>query len=308
MKQSNFVDLLDSDSDDGLIARTSAIKKAENMPAAKKPRGRAVANRVAKTEDKATTRRAGAKKAAAAEEELERQALADKPTNEKPKATRGRKTKKAAAEEPDEEEEEEGDADVLATPPGSDEPVRAKGGRGRPRKESVVPESVQKTGKPGPAKRGGRKAAVAQEPAPEQEDVPEVPETQADDLMDMDREDQDQVEDLPTFSRFSAPPSVHRSSSYHIPHSATKRSASSSLESDHSVRRRLGEMTSRYEALELKYKELRNVVVTEAEKTFDRLKKTSDESNQSTRIKTTGVATRNSIANILQLPISSLRV
>lgn len=285
MKQSNFVDLLDSDSDDGLIAHTSAIKKKENMPAAKKPRGRAAANRVAKTEAKSTTRRAGAKKAAAAEEELERQALVDKPTNERAKATRGRKTKKAAEEEPDEEEEEDG-ADVLATPPGSDEPARAKGGRGRPRKESVVPESVQKNDKLGAAKRGGRKGAVAEEPVPEQEDPSEVPETQADDHMDIDPEDQDQVEDLPTFSRFSAPPSVHRSSSYHLPHSASKRPGSSSFESDPSVRRRLGEMTKKYEALELKYKELRNVAVTEAEKTFDRLKKTSDERNQSMCIET----------------------
>lgn len=284
MKQSNLVDLLDSDSDsdDGFVTRTGVPKTIEKMAPAKKPRGRAAANRVTKTEPKAATRRAGAKKAVAAEREIERQALADKPTNQRTKAARGRKVKDAEETEEEEADEEVEGADVLVTPPGSDEPVRAKAGRGRPRKEAVVPESVQKAGKPLASRRGGRKAVEPEEPLPQQDVPSEIPETQADDLMDIDAEEQDQVEDLPKFSRFSAPPSVQRVSSYYVPLSASKRPASSSShDSDSSVRRRLGEMTKKYEILELKYKDLRNVAVTEAEKTFDRLKKTSEERTQS---------------------------
>lgn len=276
MKRSTLLDLVDSDSDDGFGARISVPKIVEKMPAARNSRGRAAADRVQKAESKSVTRRDGAKKAAAAEKEIERQALVDSAHNERSKGTRGRKTKQPA-EEVDEDAE-----DVLATPPGSDEPARKKGARGRPKKEAVVPDSVQKKDAPTAAKRG-RKAAKVEDAQIAEEEPSEIPETQeAQDPMDVDDEDEDRVEDLPTFSRFSAPPSAHRKTSYPIPTSASKRPHSfSDHENDPSIRRRLGEMTKKYEALEAKYKDLKNVAVTEAEKTFDRLKKTSEERAQS---------------------------
>lgn len=273
IKQSTLLDLADSDSDSGFNTYSGALKTADGMPAAKRGRGRAAADKVTKPEPKTKTRRVGAKAAAALEEEAERQALAEKAANPPVKATRGRKAKKAAEDEDDADE-------ALATPPHSDEPAKTKGGRGRPKKDAVVPDSVQKKAAPSAMKRG-RKAAAdkvgQQAPA-------EIPETQADDGMDIDAaEEQDQVEDLPTFSRFSAPPSAQRISSYHVPLSASKRSASSSLiESDPSTRRHLGELTKKYEALELRYRELRNVAVVEAEKNFDQLRKQSDEKTQGT--------------------------
>lgn len=269
MRQATLLDLASSDSDD---TRVSAIRITNKMPTAKN-----VENRVTKTESKASTRRGGAKKAAAIEKELERAALAEKPTNQPAKSTRGRKAKKIDRDEEVQEDAE----DVLATPPGSDEPMRKKGGRGRPRKEAVVPDSTQKSQEPAVARRGGRKKADIA--APQLDEQPEVPETQMDDMMDVDEaeEQEDQVEDLPTFSRYSAPPSVQRNAFHQAPPSASKRPvSSSSYDNDPSVRRRLGEMTRKYEALELKYKDLRNVAVTEAEKTFDRLKKTSEEKTQ----------------------------
>lgn len=277
MKQSTLLDLVDSDSDDGLLARISVPRITEKMPAAKGSRGRTAANRVQKTESKTETRRAGAKKASAAEKEIERQALAESAPNEQPKGTRGRK-KKQPTGDVDEVAE-----DVLATPPGSDEPARKKGGRGRPKKEAVIPDSVQKKD-PSVAARRGRKVQEAEESVSAEEESSEIPETQeALDLMDVDGEEDDQVEDLPVFSRFSAPPSAHRQGTYHMPSSASKRSSNSlDHESDPSIRRRLGEMTKKYEALEAKYKDLKNVAVTEAEKTFDRLRKTSEERAQST--------------------------
>lgn len=273
IKQSTLLDLADSDSDSGINAHSRALKTEDEMPGAKKGRGRAPANKVTKPEPKTKTRRVGAKAAAAIEEEAERQALAEKATNPPAKATRGRKPKKAA-----EDDDEDGADGVLATPPHSDEPTKTKGGRGRPRKDAVVPDSVQKKVEPTAARRG-RKAAADKAG---QQTSTEIPETQADSGMDIDAaEEQDQVEDLPNFSRFSAPPSAQRVRSYHVPLSASKRSASSSLiESDPSTRRQLGELTKRYEALELRYRELRNVAVVEAEKNFDQLRRQSDEKTQ----------------------------
>lgn len=270
-----MLDFADSDSDDSFGARISVPHTTTKMAAAKKPRGRAAANRVAKPEPKTATRRAGAKKATAAEKEVERLALADKPANEQTRTTKGRKTKQVVEEDSGDEAE-----DLLATPPLSDEPAQKKA-RGRPKKDAVVPDSVLKKNAPAPAKKG-RKAAKTADPAPAEDEPSEIPETQqAAEPMDVDGEEEDQVEDLPTFSRYSVPPSAQRKGPYHIPPSASKRSASlSDHESDPSVRRRLGEMTKKYEALEARYKDLKNITVTEAERTFDQLKKTSDERGQ----------------------------
>lgn len=277
MKPSTLLDLVDSDSDDSFVARISVPKITANMPATKGSRGRTAANRVQKTESKTETRRAGAKKASAAEKEIERQALAESAPNERPKGTRGRKKKQPTEEEGEDVE------DVLATPPGSDEPAaRKRGARGRPKKEGVIPDSVLKKDASMGVRRG-RKATEVEEPVSAEDEPSEIPETQeAPGLMDVDGEEGDQVEDLPVFSRSSAPPSAHRQGTYHMPSSASKRSSNTlDHESDPSIRRRLGEMTKKYEALEAKYKDLKNVAVTEAEKTFDRLRKTSEERAQS---------------------------
>lgn len=276
MKQSTLLDLVDSDSDDGFVTRISVSRIAAKMPAAKSSRGRTASNRVQKTESKTETRRAGAKKASAAEKEIERQALAESAPNERPKGTRGRKKKQPIEEEGEDVE------DVLATPPGSDEPAaRKRGARGRPKKDAVIPDSVLKKDASMGARRD-RKATEGEEPVSAEDESSEIPETQeAPFLMDVDVEEDDQVEDLPVLSRFSAPPSAHRQGIYHLPSSASKRSSNTlDHESDPSIRRRLGEMTKKYEALEAKYKDLKNVAVTEAEKTFDRLRKTSEERAQ----------------------------
>lgn len=274
MIQSTLLALVNSDSDDGFGARASVFKAKDKMPAARKPRGRAAANRIEKAESKTATRRADARRATAAEKRTERLALSDRPTNERLKGTRGRKTKQPA--------EDEDVEDLLATPPGSDEPARKKGARGRPKKENFIPDSTHKRDAPAAIKRG-RKAAKAEEPVSAEDETSEIPETQeAEDPMDVDDEEEDQVEDLPTFSRFSAPPSAQRKGPYHVPQSASQRPSSfSDHENDPSIRRRLGEMTKKYEALEARYKDLKNVAVTEAEKTFDRLKKTSEDKAQS---------------------------
>jgi hypothetical protein len=279
IKQSTLLDLADSDSDSdtgsGPYANPTVLKTADEMPPAKKGRGRTPANKVTKPEPKTKTRRIEAKAAAALEEEAQRQALSGKVANPPAKTTRGRKPNKAAKDE-----DEEGPDDVLATPPHSDEPPKSKGRRGRPAKDAVAPDSMQKNAEP-PAVKRARKAAADKAG---QQTSAEIPETQVEGQMDIDvAEEQDQVEDLPSFSRFSAPPSAQRLNSYHVPLSASKRSASSSLiESDPSTRRHLGELKRKYEALELRFRELRNVAAVEAEKNFDQLRKQSNEKTQGT--------------------------
>lgn len=291
MRLPTLLDIAAAESDDDFGASSSTPKYTTRMPPAKKAtRGRAAANRVTKAEPKKTGaagRRADEKKAQAAEEELERQAAL---ANSKPtKGARGRPARKAAAATAAIEDEAQQAGEVLATPPASDEPVRAKAGRGRPRKDTSVLNSVLKTSQPaavGGTKRG-RKPAKATAAAPPPADEPsEIPETQYVEAEGMDveyTEELDQFEDLPSYAGYSAPPSARRGHSYNLPFGNTSNRANSVPTAgggDPSVNRRLLEMTKKYEALDVRYRDLKNLAVTEAEKTFDRLKKTSEEKTQ----------------------------
>lgn len=290
MRLPTLLDIAAAESDDDFGASSSTPKYTTKMaPAKKATKGRAAANRVTKAEPKKTgaaARRADAKKAQAAEEELERQtALAhSKPT----KGTRGRPARVAAAAAEIEDEAQQA-KEGLATPPASDEPVRAKAGRGRPRKDTSVLNSVIKNSQPaaaGGTKRGRKpaKAAVAaQPPADEPSEIPVTQYVEAEGMEVDYTEELDQVEDLPSYAGYSAPPSARRGHSYNLPFGGTSKRANSvptAAGGDLSVNRRLLEMTRKYEALEVRYRDLKNLAVTEAEKTFDRLKKTSEEKTQ----------------------------
>jgi hypothetical protein len=48
------------------------------------------------------------------------------------------------------------------------------------------------------------------------------------------------------------------------------------------LRRKLGEVTKKYENLHLKYQDLREIGLKEAERNFERLKKQSEEKTKST--------------------------
>lgn len=264
-QQAALLDLVESDSEDGLTTRVA------KMPAAKKPRGRPAANKVTKPAPK-STRRVSGRLAEAVDTEAGRAALAEKSTNQQPAvAKRGRKPAAKDVVIPDD--------GGLATPP-NDNQSKAKG-RGRPKAvkpEPVqeVPDSVQQ--RAAPAAKRGRKPA--KELVEEEMEDTEIQETQEPDVMDLDLEDSEQVEDLPAFPR-AVTASVQRTS-YQAPPSAIRRPLSASdNDSDPSVRRRLGDMTKKYETLEAKYRDLRDIAVREAERNFDRLKKQGDERAQS---------------------------
>jgi len=282
--------LVESDSEDGLngnafgIAKPAAIAKGASKqragnamaPAAKTARGRQPANKVTKPAQpkKASTRRNNGQLAAAIEEAAEeesRTALVEKSSNAQPKAApRGRK--KAAAAPAEEEEED----DVVMEDAPEEPATKPRVARGRPKKV-IAADEPKEAAKPTRRAPVGRKAATKVElVVPEEEDMTEIPETQPPGAYPGDSEegggDDDQLEDLPA----SDPVEKTRQ----IPSSPSKRplySSSSEGGSDPALRRRLGDMTQKYESLERKYLDLKEVAVREAERNFDRLKKQTDE-------------------------------
>ncbi|KAK3323586.1 chromosome segregation protein Csm1/Pcs1-domain-containing protein [Cercophora scortea] len=307
--RSQLLELVDSDSEDGLngsatgVARAGASRKPPpqqqkqqlkgklpitetgKMAPAKKtaPRGRQAANKVTKPAQKPPARRANGRAAAAEDEVAETSAPA--------KATgRGRKrTVAAVAAEEEEKEEEEGDDDVVMedSPPPPSPPAKAKTARGRPKKTAredepnEAPEPIVDEAPPARAQRG-RKAAVKkkEEPVGDETEIPETqPQQQPDeDGMHTDSEDGGQLEDLPT--RHSSDPPRGSRNPAQAPSSVARRPAYTTASSDGgdpALRRRLGEMTQKYESLELRYRDLREIAVREAESNFEKLKKQSDE-------------------------------
>ncbi|KAK3944782.1 chromosome segregation protein Csm1/Pcs1-domain-containing protein [Diplogelasinospora grovesii] len=315
--RSNLLELVDSDSEDGLagesafdiIPLSKRVGLGKTMAPAKKGTragGRqaatakaAPANKVTKQAPKkatATTTRRGSGRLAAAVEQAVEDSTGDSNAPAKKPAARGRRGKKAQ-----EEEETEGDSIMvdasaaLASPPGTDADDKAakpKTTRGRPKRalqqeEEVkeVPDSQPPT-KPARAPRGRKPAAAKKgDAALKPEETMEIPETQPPqepeemqiDLEEVE-EEEEQVEDLPV--RHSSLDSAAGRARVQAASSPTKRPPlyDSSLDGgDVTLRRRLGEMTQKYESLEQKYRDLRDIAVREAEKNFDRLRKQSEE-------------------------------
>lgn len=174
---------------------------------------------------------------------------------------KGRGRKRAAAEVEEEEEEDS----APPTPPA----VKQKAGRGRPKKVVIEESEPQPAGS-----RKGRKATKKPDPDEAMEDVSEIPETQQPNGQQIDTEDEEDD------SEPSPQAEVGRSSAQ-IPSSPSKRLHTASSDGgDPALRRRLGEITQKYESLELKYRDLREIGVKEAERNFDKLKKQSEEKSK----------------------------
>lgn len=289
-RSSQMLELVDSDSEDGLggnaFSTTKPAVSAKNKskqrighvmaPATKGTRGRAAANKVTKPaqKEKAAARRNGGRIAAAieqaAEEEDEsRTVLVEKSSNEQPKASaRGRKKN-----DPGKREEDAVMEDAPEVPE-----VKSKPARGRPKKPAPEDE-VEEVVKPTRGATAGRKpSAKKTDPVVKEDtDTTEIPETQLPQIQHLTSgdEDDDLAEDSPT-RQGSDPLEKPRQ----IPSSPSKRpgySSSSSEGGDPALRRRLGDITQKYENLEAKYRDFKEVAVREAERNFDRLKKQMEE-------------------------------
>ena len=268
--RSHLLQLVDSDSEDGL-GGIAAVRKSKStvqkgaMPPTKKAKaGRQAANRV--------TKPAPAPKASTSKSRTSGRVAAavDQSSNEASGAPakgpgRGRGRKRAV----DKEEEEE---DVVMAEEPATPPAKQKAARGRPKK--VVVEAAEP--QPPAARRGRKPAAKKAEPDTTTEDVSEIPETQQPDLTLTDDDDDDDDHD-------DLEPSVEVGRGHvQIPSSVSKRPLHT-LSSDNdgsALRRRLGEMNQKYESLELKYRDLKEVAGREAERNFDKLKQQSEEKSK----------------------------
>jgi hypothetical protein len=236
------------------------------MPPKKAKVGRPAANKVTKPAPKASTstRRDNKRIAAAVEEEV----AAGMETGVPVKAPgRGKGRKRAAAAE--EEEEVEDTVMTEETPPAT----KQKGARGRPKKVVIEAEEP-----PAGARRGRKAAGKKAEP---EEEVSEIPETQQPEEAQSDSDDEhDDLADLPV-SRTPERAKPGRGG-VPAPSSASKRPlhSLSPEKGDPVLRRRLGEMTQKYENLEHRYRDLKEVAVREAERNFDKLKKQSEDKSK----------------------------
>ncbi|CAM1511113.1 Fc.00g086260.m01.CDS01 [Cosmosporella sp. VM-42] len=237
--------LIESDSepdldhfDDSEIKPARSDKPKEAMANIKKPRGRpATANRVTKPASKTTRRSSG--RIAAAAEIAPREALTDKSNSNATRAPR--KMEKKA----------EDDSVIVPDQSVNIAFVRAKGTRGRPRAGAgVAPNSA-----PVSATRPRGRPPVRGVAKP----LDEIPETQMDDPMEMD----DVVEEQADLDQTSIMEALES-----IPGFDT---------SDVSIRRRLGELTKKYDGLKMRHRDLQEVGVKEAERNFERLRKQAEE-------------------------------
>lgn len=274
--RSRLLQLVDSDSEDGIGGHSLAVaphsttkSRTSTMPPKKTKAGRPAANRVTKPAPKTSTSRLRATdRVVAAAEEVVGKKVANATGGAPAKGTGRGKGRKPAAEEEEDTVMTEATETVVETPPAT----QPKGARGRPKKVVVEAEPSP------PAARRGRKPAGKKSGV---EDLSEIPETQQPDATQSDLDDEyDDLADLPALhspervkpGRGSAP----------VPSSVSKRSlhALSPDKGDPALRRRLGEMTQKYESLEHKYRDLKEVAVREAERNFDKLKKQSEEKSK----------------------------
>ncbi|RSM08038.1 hypothetical protein CDV31_008341 [Fusarium ambrosium] len=244
--------LVGSDSEPDLDAfDESEIQAARTTSVTKKPRGRppSTASKVTKT--KAPSTRRGSGRLSVVPESATRPSTTTKANSTTTRG--GRKPQQQIQDETVTFEDIEALPSVMST-------ATKKGTRGRPRS---VPASASKNANsdtsvlvpPSAAKRRGRPPRQAVK-SPE-----EIPETQQEDAMELDvvvEEDEDINGDV-------------------APVTEPLESWTGYDGGEVSLRRRLGELSKKYESLDMRHRDLREVGVKEAERNFERLKKQAEE-------------------------------
>jgi hypothetical protein len=267
-----LVGLVGSDSETDLDAfdasEIQAARARQSMSVSKKPRRRPLAvSKVTKSTPQPTGRPRG-RPALKIVEETPRESIADIRNS-----TISRKTRQVGKQIQDDtiEPEEVAEPPVAAS-------AQAKRTRGRPNivgsavKKSIISKGAKNV-LASTIKPRGRPPRTRQATTPPEE----IPETQHEELeapeaMDVDVSTQD-----PEPSQITTDP-IESVGMYDT--------------SDVSLRRRLGDLTKKYENLEMRHRDLREVGVKEAERNFDRLRKQSEKQtagrnrkNQCCRIK-----------------------
>jgi len=297
-QQATLSGLVDSDSEDDQFGMPTPDSAAENKMPAKKVRGRPKAaptkpapTKVTKTKAKAPARRTSGRLVAKAME-MEVDAMpAPARTKTKRPALKDRTNQYAG----DEDELDEFDRNVVMDGTVEDSMVAAKKTKSKVAKMAVVArgksgkapkqnDSIQEapeaakpkaraTKKTGPAKK--EKPA---EPSPEKI----VQETQYEE-MDVDTDaDMDEVVEEPISKPARSISRTHSHSRQRQPSVQRRRagSASDTERNDPVLRRKLGEITKKYEVLNIKYQDLRQIGVKEAERNMDKLRKEGESTNK----------------------------
>ncbi|KAL3418348.1 chromosome segregation protein [Phlyctema vagabunda] len=305
--------LAQSDSEDDQLGESSLLSQtrspSDKMAPAKRGRGRPKASSVVVTGRVAKTKPASRRSSDRIKPARAISAIVSPVKGTKRKAL----SKKAPEQQSDVEVQGNGqnddttmgetdilEASVVAAKGKGPKPTQGKATatRGRPPKKVSTPtdysikvDETPEASKVAPRRRrkpAASKKDVSVEPEPEEE----VAETQVPNEMEVDSFEEEMDSTIPE----PAPLERNRSKSQTRPAPSNRRVGTSSdnERSDPALRRRLGDMTKKLEALETKYKDLRELGVKDAEKVFDKLKKQVDEKEKLT--KSTIAALRTEIA------------
>jgi hypothetical protein len=259
---------------------------AENKAPGRKARGRpkVAPAKVSKTKVPArrTSGRLNAKALAPAPKKGKRQVLADRTNQQNAEDT----------EEVDEfaqEDEVMQDAEIentaVAVKQTKPKATKKKAAGGRPKAVKEVPRtdySIEASEAPKPEPKAGRKKGPAKkEIAPEPSPEKVIPESQAP-VMDVDNDADEEIEQTITKSAHAR----SRSDSRVRQPSVQRRRAGSASDTERErgdpvLRRKLGDMTKKYENLHIKYQDLKEIGLKESERNFERLKKQTDEKTKS---------------------------
>lgn len=291
--QSTLSGLIDSDSDSASfvehIGMPTPESGAENLPAAKKGRGRPKATMPKKvTKSKAPARRTSGRlntkfqDTVPVKENLKKEAA----TKKKRKALTDKTNKQDASdtEEVDEFEQDEDTvmADELKAPVEAVKELKPKStmrgatARGKATKKSapIVAEVIAPELEPRATTKRGPKRQVAAEPSLEKV----ISETQVPAMEIENISNEGPVEEIISKTASNV---QHLRSNSRVRHPSVHRrragSASDTERGDPTLRRKLGEITKKYDNLNNKYQDLREIGLKEAERNFERLRKQSDE-------------------------------
>lgn len=286
--KSKLSGLIDSDSEDGRDAMPTPDSTLENMPQlSSRPRGRPKAASGKVTKPKTVQRRLSGR--AAKGKRGKRPALIDRTNQQNANDTEevdefeGQGDHQMAGDMSQDELEEAAPQQNARRAPGSTtrgRKMQARQGENSKMELDVSEIPATQIFPNSTTKKVSKKKQTAKKVPNEivEEASKIIHETQAS-PMDLDVSEEDSFHE-PT-PRLAAPPKArHRSPVRSRQTSTTRRrpgSASDTERSDPAIRRKLGDITRKFENLDLKYRNLREIGVKEAEHNFEKLSKQSEE-------------------------------
>lgn len=292
-KQSTLSALIDSDSDDAQFVESMPTpdSAAENRPPGKKARGRPKVAPAKVTKTKAPARRTSGRLIAKAKEQKPAPAKGKRPALKD-------KTNQQDASEMEMDDFATDDIVMEGTEIQETQPAREQvkpkttkkktvGARAKaPKDTSQIDHSIGDTSlaastlKPRATK---RKAPTKKEVIPEPTPEKVIMETQVQ-QMEIDDADEEIEETITRAPKLSSRPRSQSRPRQPSAHRRRAGSASDTERNDPALRRKLGEVTKKYENLQLKYSDLREVGLKEAERNCERMKKNSEEKTKSMSI------------------------